>query len=107
MIAPGLVDRCTLAPAQALDGRQDGPLVDTRYNVPGYGRLYLSWQTIRDCARLYGMLESDVALAVEQELADTRIKLAQAETALADAAPILASIAKLSDKFRDTDELAA
>lgn len=99
MIAPGLVDRAALAPAAALGGRQDGPLVDTRYTIPGYGRLYLSWQTVRDCARLYGMVEEDTFAESEADRAVMRERVVELETELAEAAPLLASISKLSERL--------
>lgn len=104
MIAPGLVDRCSLAPAQALDGRQDGPLVDTRYNVPGYGRLYLSWQTIRDCARLYGMAEQDQFEQAEADRAMLQERVTELETELAEAQPILAAISAAHARYGVEDD---
>lgn len=58
---PVLVESPTFFPGMCVDGRQDGPVADTFYEPPGYGRVYLSRAMVRDCARLFPGLVNELA----------------------------------------------
>lgn len=88
---PQLVETPHLYPGTCVDGRQDGPVADTFLEPPGYGRLYLSRNMVRDCARVFPTLVRELALesgyvpqsehmALVSSLQE-RLELAQADVA--------------------------
>ena len=58
---PQVVETPHLFPGACVDGRQDGPVVDTFYEPLGYGRVYLSRQMLRDSTRLFPHIVAELA----------------------------------------------
>jgi hypothetical protein len=85
MREPMLVDTPALFPGACVDGRQNGPVVATFVQLPGWGEVYLSREMLRDCVRLLpGTIEE---LAGERGMvypAELEARLARVEAELAE-----------------------
>lgn len=113
---PMLVDSPTFFPGTCVDGRQDGPVVDTFYEPPGYGRLYLSRQMLRDCTRLHRGTVEELAGELgwtppaEHHAAVSKLeqRVAELEGRLAELEPVERALTAAASRFRvDEEEPAA
>lgn len=102
MLDPQLVDQCIHFPAFCVDGSQPSarePAVETHIELVGDYHVYLSKRLVVASARLYGMLDADEALKLEQRATDAESKLALVEGELAELQPIADSIARATGRM--------
>lgn len=99
---PILVQSPTQFPGQCIDGSQgtpNEPVVDTHIEIQGVGRIYLSRRTVRDAARLFGMVERAELVAVQEQNLRLDARVVELETELAEAQPILSAMARASARY--------
>lgn len=99
MLDPILVDSPVQFPGRCVCGNQTGPLVDTHIEIEGVGRIYLCERCIRTGGDLLGMVTHDQAVRLDDRAAVAEARVVELETELAEAAPILASIARAQQRY--------
>lgn len=106
MLDPQLVDQCIHFPALCVDGSQPtdkDPAVETHIELPGDYHVYLSKRLVVASARLYGMLDHEESSALASLAEQYAAKVAELETELAEAQPVLNAMAKAAAKWGDTE----
>lgn len=97
-----IVDRPAQFPGQCLDGDQ-GVCIDTHIELPAYGHIYVSKRQARDHGRLLGMVAREDHAEVHAKVAALEIRVRELETELAEAEPILRSLARAEARYGGGD----
>lgn len=92
-----LVDYPHTFPGHTLLGSTRGPVVATGIDINGY--VFLDRVEVAECARLFGFVDPAKFGEIEAELSESRSRVQELETELAEAEPILRSLAKASSRY--------
>lgn len=104
---PVLVEAPSLFPHACIDGRQDGPVVLTGRELPGFGVVYLSQQMLRDSTRLLPALVEELAGEIgwvapdhgDAVLEDRDRRIAELEGRLAALEPVERALIDAAERF--------
>lgn len=99
-------------PHVCLDGRQDGPVVNTNHTIPGYGILYLSRQQLRDYTRLVPEIVVELASEIgwmsavehEETVGGRDSKITELEGRLAELEPVERALNAAASRFAEVEK---
>lgn len=98
-----LVETPRFFPGTCIDGRQDGPVIDTFYEPPGYGRVYLSQTMVRHAALLLGMVDKTDITERDEKLRKQDRRIAELEGELAELEPVKRALTSAAARYGTDD----